>query len=149
MTWGANRVDEQCARTAPNQGHTLASLAPQSHADTQQPVTLRMHFATFLKNCVKWIVYLKITYHNKYNAFKGFQNTDNWQRWQNMHQRLYYVKVKIPVAKCYHSDCWNWDLSHLNILLYSLSFWGICYFGYLQIVFLFLHHLNLSLRSFS
>ena len=33
---------------------------------------------------------------------------------------------KNPATKCYQSDHWTWDLSHLDLMLSSLSFLDTC-----------------------
>ena len=38
-------------------------------------------------------------------------------------------KQKSLAIKCDPSQLWTWDLSHLDLMLCSLSHWGMCYLG--------------------
>ena len=42
--------------------------------------------------------------------------------------RRYYVKTKIRATTPPH-EYWIWDLSHLDLMLSSLSYQGMCYSG--------------------
>ena len=42
---------------------------------------------------------------------------------------------KNPAAKCYPSGHWTQDLSHLDLMLSSLSYWGKSYLGILKLSF--------------
>ena len=41
-------------------------------------------------------------------------------------------KQKNPGTKCYPSEHWTWHISHLDLMLSSLSYWGMCYLGDLR-----------------
>ena len=41
-------------------------------------------------------------------------------------------KQKYSAIKCFPNEHWTWDLSHLDLLLSSLSYWGMCYLGDLR-----------------
>ena len=42
------------------------------------------------------------------------------------------MKIKNPAMKCYHSEHWTWDLNHLYLMLFSLSYWGRSYLAHLR-----------------
>ena len=43
---------------------------------------------------------------------------------------------KISSNKILPSEHWTWDRSHLNLILSSLSYWGMCYLGVLRSLYL-------------
>ena len=57
-----------------------------------------------------------------------------------MHKHTEMAKMAVLVLqalsskKCYCSEYWTWDLSHLDLKLSSLNSWGMCYLEYLEIV---------------
>ena len=46
-----------------------------------------------------------------------------------MESQAFDVKTKNPAIKWYPSNHWKWDLSHLDLMFSSLSYWGMCYLG--------------------
>ena len=94
-----------------------------------------MHSRALLQFSIRIIVFLRAIQGNRepseifvmgcatnINFLNTIEVAENGNKWQYCHQRFHHRKTKNPAKKRHPSEYWTWDLSHLDLMISSLSY---------------------------
>ena len=116
-------------RTSGSSGQCLTNWARQESIGQE---ISEVSFVCFMHHFTCWTLF--ISRNNRAWIYKGhkdsgLQQNSEWQQWQFGIRGFTMWK---PVIKCYLCEHWTRDFSHLDLMLTTLSYWGMCYLGNLR-----------------